>query len=199
MTTRIESMQTSTEIEFPILDVIEKRRSRRAYADKPVEAEKIQSLFEAVRWAPSGVNEQPWTYIYATKNQPELWNKIFEGLNESNKIWAKEAPLMVVSMARKTLSRNGQLNALAKYDLGGANAFLGLQAVELGLNIHQMGGYNAQTIRENLHIPDSYEVGVIMAIGYPGNPEALPEHLKQRELAPRMRFVQDQFVMNKTF
>jgi nitroreductase len=189
-----EKMKTSTEFESPILDVIQKRRSKRAYADLPVEGEKIQSLFEAARWAPSSMNEQPWTYIFATKDQTELWNMIFESLNESNKIWVNEAPVLVVSLARKNYA-----NASAKYDLGGANAFLGLQAAELGLNVHQMGGYSEQIIRGNLNIPDTYELGVIMAIGYPGDPETLPENLKQRELAPRVRFLQEEFVMNKSF
>ncbi len=194
-----EKMKTSTEFESPILDVIQKRRSKRAYADRPVEAEKIQSLFEAARWAPSSMNEQPWTYIYATKDQTVLWTRIFESLNESNKIWVKEAPVLVVSLARKNFARNDYSNASAKYDLGGANAFLGLQAAALGLNVHQMGGYSAQVICENLNIPETYELGVIMAIGYLGDPETLPENLKQRELAPRVRLLQEEFVMNKSF
>ena len=84
-------MQTSTDFESPVLEAIQNRRSRRAYLDQPIEPEKIQSLFEAARWAPSSVNEQPWMYIYATKDQPELYHKLFESLNESNKIWAQRA------------------------------------------------------------------------------------------------------------
>lgn len=195
----IDKMKTSTEFESPILEVIQNRRSKRAYSDRPVEVEKIQSLFEAARWAPSSMNEQPWTYIYATKDQPDLWNRIFESLNESNQVWVKNANVLVASLTRKNFTRNNQNNNSAKYDLGGANAFLGLQAAELGLNVHQMGGFSAQTLRQNLNIPDAYELGVIMAIGYPGNPDLLSENLKQRELAPRIRFLKEEFVMNKAF
>ena len=194
-----KNMKTSTEIESPILTVIQKRRSKRAYADRPVEPEKIHSFFEAARWAPSSMNEQPWVYLYATKEQAEMWNGIFESLNESNQVWVKDSPLLVVSLVRKNFTRNNNYNSSAKYDLGGANAFLSLQATELGLNVHQMGGYNPQIIRQNLNIPDSYELGVIMAIGYPGEPDALPEPLKQRELAQRVRLTQEEFVMNKSF
>lgn len=196
--TRID-MQTSADFESPVLETIQNRRSRRAYVDKPIEQEKIQSLFEAARWAPSSVNEQPWTYIYATKDQGELWQKLFETLNENNKTWAQHAPLLILSLARKNFIRNDQPNGSAKYDLGGANAFLSLQATHLGLNVHQMGGYDRQKAKENLNIPDTYELGVLMAIGYPGEPDMLPEHLKLRELAPRHRFLQEEFVMNKTF
>lgn len=192
-------METSSEIEWPVLNVIKHRRSRRAYSSRPIEDAKIKSLFEAARWAPSSMNDQPWTYIYATKEQPELWNKLFNSLNDNNKVWAKVAPLLVLSLARKNFALNGMPNSAAKYDLGGANAFLALQATELGLNIHQMGGYDHQKAIVNLHIPDSYELGVMIAIGYQDDPETLSENLKQREVAPRQRYVQQEFVMNTTF
>lgn len=190
---------TSTEFEAPVLEVIQKRRSLRAFADKPVEAEKIKSLFEAARWAPSSVNEQPWRYLYATRNQPERWNRIFETLNEGNKVWVKHAPLLIVSFAKKDFSRNSRPNASAIYDLGAANAFLSLQATALGLTVHQMGGFDKEKARVVLGIPGTFEMGVIMAVGYPGNPHELPDPLKQRELAPRIRNVQAEFVRNDSF
>lgn len=199
METITATIQTSSTIEAPLLDVIKNRRSKRAYLNQTVEPEKVRSLFEAARWAPSSVNEQPWTYIYATQDQPGLWSKIFDALNENNKVWVKEAPLLIVSLARKNFTGNGRLNTSAKYDLGGANALLSLQAVELGLNVHQMGGFNAELLRINLNIPEQFEIGVVMAVGYPGEPESLPELLKLRELAPRVRLLQEEFVMNKSF
>lgn len=193
------SVQISSELEAPVLKVIENRRSRRAYSSQSVEPEKIQSLFEAARWAPSSVNEQPWVYIYATKDQPELWNKIFEALNPNNQVWAKDAYLLVVSLSRKNYIRNGLANNSARYDLGAANAFLSLQAVELGLNVHQMGGYNPETARKNLSIPEEFDLNVIIAIGYPGNANALPDSLKLREEAPRQRYTTENFVYNRQF
>jgi nitroreductase len=189
----------SGDFESPILEVIQMRRSRRAYSNRLVEKENIASLFEAARWAPSSVNEQPWLYLYATKDQPELWNKIFEALNESNKVWAVNAPLLILSLARRNYLRNDRPNLSARYDLGAANAFLSLQAAHIGLNVHQMGGFNAEKVKENLNVPDHFESVVIMAIGYPGLADTLPAHLKEREMAPRERYVQQEFVMNKTF
>jgi nitroreductase len=195
----LAGMQKSAEFHSPILEVIQSRRSRRAYSDQPVELEKINSLFEAARWAPSSVNEQPWLYIYATKDQPELWSKIFDSLNDPNKIWATHSQLLIASLVRKNFTRNDMPNHSAKYDLGAANAFLSLQASHLGLNVHQMGGFKPQVLKENLNIPDNYDSVVIMAIGYPGEINMLPENLQQRERAPRERFLQQEFVMNKTF
>src|SRR6187455_3430826 len=143
-------MQKSTQVEHPLLEVIQKRRSKRAYLNKPIDQNTIDSLFEAARWAPSSNNEQPWVYIYATKDQTELWNKLFETLNESNKIWVENAPLLVLSVIRKNFLRNDQPNNSAKYDLGAANAFLSLQATHVGLNVHQLGGFNRQRATENM-------------------------------------------------
>jgi nitroreductase len=192
-------MQKSAEFESPILDAIRLRRSRRAYASDPVEKEKIMSLFEAARWAPSSVNEQPWLYLYATSDQTGLWEKIFDALTESNKVWAKSAPLLILSMIRKNFTRNDRPNVSARYDLGAANAFLSLQAAHFGLNVHQMAGFDPERAKSNLHIPDHLEPMVILGIGYPGDIESLPEHLKLREMAPRERYLQQEFVMNKSF
>lgn len=189
----------SSAIEAPVLKVIETRRSGRAYSDRVVAPEKIQSLFEAARWAPSSVNEQPWVYIYATKEQPELWGKIFDTLNPGNQVWAKDAFVLVVSLTRKNHLRNGMVNTSARYDLGAANAFLSLQAVELGLNVHQMGGFDPEKVRRNLNIPVEYDLNVILAIGYPGDAATLPDNLKLREVAPRQRYTKEAFVYNQSF
>lgn len=192
-------MYKSTQLEYEVSDLIVHRRSRRAYSPQPIEPEKIHSLFEAARWAPSSMNEQPWAYLYATQDQPALWNALLDVLNESNRVWAKEAPLLVLSMARKTLLRNGAPNGSAKYDVGAANALLSMQATQLGLNIHQMGGYDRQKAIQIFNIPDTHEPLVIMAIGYLGSADNLSDQLKQREIAPRERYTQEFFVMNKPF
>ncbi len=192
-------MQKSGEIESPILDVIRNRRSRRAYSATPIELEKIDSLFEAARWAPSSVNEQPWLYMYATNEQPELWGKMFDALNEGNKAWAHKASLIIVSLVRRNFLRNGMPNPSARYDLGAANAFLSLQATALGLNVHQIGGFNTEKIINNLSIPADYEPVAILVIGYPGKTDDLPDHLRKRELAPRERYQKNVFVMNRAF
>lgn len=199
METPVINMEKSTEIEMALLKAIELRRSRRAYSERPVEGEKIQSLFEAARWAPSSSNEQPWTYIYATKDQQELWGKIFDTLNDSNKVWAERAPLLIMTLVRKNFIKNDRPNPSARYDLGAANAFLSLQATHVGLNVRQLGGFDREKAKVNLNVPDTHDVVVALAIGYEDVPEILPEHLRLRELAPRERYKADTFVLNHTF
>lgn len=186
----------TSNIEYPIAEVIKHRRSGRSYANQPVKQEVINALLEAARWAPSSMNEQPWRYIYATKESP-LWEKIIDTLMEGNKIWAKNAPLLLLSLAKKNFDRNGQPNNSARYDLGAANALLSIQATELGLNVHQMGGFDGNKVRTNLNIGDEFEIGVIMAIGYPGDAAQLPDALRERERAPRLRMAQSEFVLNE--
>lgn len=191
--------EQSTEFEHPVADLIKDRRSIRAFSSKTVDEETIKSLFEAARWAPSSSNEQPWMYIYATPDQSALWDKLFDALNEGNRIWVKNAPLLIASLARKTFGRNGNRNVFAKHDLGAANTLLSLQAVTLGLQSHQMGGYDAEKLRSNLNLPDDLEEGSMIAVGYPGDVSNLPDRLREREIAPRERLKQNAFVLNRSF
>lgn len=181
-----------------VLDLIVRRRSLRAYSDAPLTATQINTLFEAARWAPSSVNEQPWQYIYAVRGE-DLWDVIFETLSEGNRAWAKDAPLLVVSLARTTFLRNGRPNPSAMYDLGGANAILSLQATAMGLNVHQMGGYDHAGLRQVLRVPSGVELGVVMAIGFPGDADQLPEPLRERERMPRVRRPVSDFVMDRPY
>ena len=191
--------ERSAGIEYPVAPEIAGRKSIRAYSNQPVDEAHIRSLFEAVRWAPSSTNEQPWMYIYATADQSPLFEKMRSALSEFNRAWADSAPLLVLAMTRKTFTKNGQPNAHAEYDLGGANAFLSLQAVHLGMQVRQMAGFNKETAIRELNIPEGYEPVVFIAIGYPGDPDTLPEKLRTRELAPRERYKQQSFVMNGPF
>jgi nitroreductase len=192
-------MQKSKEVAYPVSDLIRNRRSIRSFSGEPVNEGKIRSLFEATRWAPSSTNEQPWYYLYVTRDQNELWDKYIDCLTDNNKIWAKGAALLIFSMSRKQFTRNNLDNAHALYDLGGANSFLAIQAVELGLQVRQMAGFNIDKVKENLGVPDNFIPGVFIAVGYPGNVASLPEYLQVREAAPRERFIQEEFVANGLF
>ena len=64
---------------------------------------------------------------------------------------------------------------------------LSVQATELNLFLHQMGGFNSAKAKEEFQIPDEYEAVSIIAVGYEGNPDALPENLRAREVGERKR------------
>ena len=46
-----------------MIEAIAKRKSIRSFADKKVEAEKVESILRAAMRAPSGINGQPWEFV----------------------------------------------------------------------------------------------------------------------------------------
>jgi nitroreductase len=170
--------------------------SPRAFADQPVEREKIQSLLEAARWAPSSFNEQPWVFIIATADHPAEHQKLLSCLKEGNQIWAHKAPLLILTVAKMHFDHNGQANRHAYHDVGLAVGNLVVQAAALDLVIHQMAGIRSDKIRECYSLPAGYEAVTGIAVGYMGDSNNLPEPLREQELAPRSRKSLREFVFS---
>jgi nitroreductase len=171
----------------PVHELISRRWSPRAFSEREVTSEQLVSLLEAARWATSSYNEQPWRFIVARKSDPETYDKLLGSLMELNQLWARSAPVLILSLAKKTFTHNGTPNLYAMHDAGMAFSNLALQATALGLSVHFMGGFNRAAARTAFHIPDDYELGAVAAIGYAGDPETLPENFRQAELTPRTR------------
>ena len=188
-------MLNPTPTDVPLNDLVRKRWSPRAFADQSVAPEVLHSLFEAARWAPSSSNEQPWAYIAATKDDPANFAKMLSILVEFNAGWAKYAPVLALSIAHLHMQKDGSANHLARHDVGSASAQLTFEAVSRGLLVHQMAGFDADKARQVLAIPQDWAPVAAMAIGYPGDPQSLPEKLRERELAPRVRKPLSEFVM----
>lgn len=169
-------------------ELIKKRRSIRAYSEKPVPPQDLQLLLEAARWAPSAMNEQPWRFIYAAKNEnPSGYQKLLDCLVEGNRIWAQHAPVLLLTVAQTSFVATGKDYTHAWHDVGLATGNLLTQATELELYVHLMGGFSADKAKELLQLPDGYEPVAMATIGYLGDLEQLPENLQVRELAPRTR------------
>lgn len=183
----MSALQKTAETSAPIHDVISQRWSPRAFDSRPVEPDKLRSLFEAARWAASSYNAQPWFFIVATKNDSEDFRKILDCFIEFNQSWAKNAPVLALSVARLKFEHNGEPNRHAFHDVGQAAATLALQATHLGLQVHQMAGILPDKARQIFSIPEGYEAVAGFAIGYPGDHNVLPDQLRQRELEPRSR------------
>lgn len=180
----------------PIHALIRDRWSPRAFADKPVEPRILASLFEAARWAPSSNNEQPWSYLVATKDNHEEFAKMLSVLVDFNAGWAKNAPVLALAISRMTLHNNGTPNRNAFYDTGAASALLTVEATAQGLSVHQMAGFDPLKAKQVFEIPDDCEPIAAMAVGYPGDPESLPGKLRDREIAPRTRKPLSEIVMS---
>ncbi len=175
-------------------ELIAKRWSPVAFDSRPVEEEKLQLLFEAARWAPSGRNGQPWRFIYAQKEMAE-YVLLFELLHEGNKKWARTAPLLVLGLAQVISTYKNRPNRLAMYETGMAVSNLLLQATYMGLYVHQMGGFDHERAKEVLVIPTRYEPCAMMAIGYKGELTQLSEEFQERENGERHRMEISQFLV----
>lgn len=187
-------MEKPADIDHPIHDLLRRRWSPRAFSDRTVEPEKLRSLFEAARWAPSSNNEQPWHFIIGTKADPSAHDRLFQCLKEGNKKWTFRAPVLMLSVARVNFEDDGTPNRHAFHDTGMAVFSLVIQATALGLTVHQMAGFDVEKARADLKILSGYEPVAMIAVGYPGDPAELPDYLRERELKPRERKAMAEFV-----
>ena len=180
-------------------ELITKRWSPYSFDSRSVTDEDLRSLFEAARWAPSSYNEQPWNYIVAKKENPEEFQRLLSCLVDGNQVWAKAAPVLALGIAKLRFARNDQPNRAAIHDLGLAAGNLVVEATARGLWVHQMIGILPDKAREIYAIPEGYEPLTGIAIGYEGDPKALPEGLRERDLARRPRKPLKEFVFSQTW
>src|SRR5512135_96154 len=101
--------------DHPIFDLLARRWSTRAFADRSVNGATLASLFEAARWAPSSGNGQPWSFLVATRDDAAEHDRLASVLNPGN-AWARKAPVLALSVA--TLDRADKPNRHAYHDLG---------------------------------------------------------------------------------
>ena len=175
--------------QVPINDLIASRWSGRAYdPSRDIDDEDIISLLEAARWAPSCYGDQPWRYIICNKAiNASAWNSALDCLSEGNRNWASNAPVLILAVADTKLRRNGNPNRWGQYDTGAASMNICLQATELGLMVHQMGGFDADKSKQLFSIPEQFVPMAMMAIGYQLPINKIKDELKERELTERGR------------
>ena len=179
--------------DYTILEIFKQRWSPRAFTDRIVSEEKLNSMFEAAKWAASSSNEQPWEYYYALK-ETEGWNKLFKCLDEGNQKWVQNATVLMACIANKKFKRNGKDNPTAEHDLGLANSHLFLQAVAEGFYMHGMAGFFPEKVHEALNLSEDKKVVCMMAGGYLGEPEMLDEKNEKSEKEQRERKPLSEFV-----
>jgi nitroreductase len=189
-------MKNPAPAEYPVHELIRERWSPRAFSRKEISSEDLRSLFEAARWAPSSSNEQPWAFIVATRNDNENFSKALQPLVEFNANWAKNAYVLGFAVAELAFAKNNAPNRNAHYDTGAAMSQLTTEATSRGIFVHQMAGFDPDTAREVFEIPTGWDAIAAFAMGYPGDPDSLPQPYRDRETAPRVRKPIRDFVMN---
>jgi len=187
-------MRKKINADYPINNLSVKRWSPRAFSDKHVEKEKLQSIFEAARWSASAFNAQPWRFLVAYKGD-DKYLKIMETLVEFNQLWAAKATVLILNCYQINFSHNGKPNHTAQYDLGQAVAHYSLEAINQGLCLHQMTGFDADKANELFGLGAEIKAFSVTALGYLGDVSSLPEDMQKMELAESKRMQQKDFLL----
>jgi nitroreductase len=174
---------------------IKNRWSPIAFSEKEVNKEMIQLLFEAARRAPSARNEQPWSYYYVKRENQESFNDILHLLTGNNPGWAKEAQLLIISVMKKNYDHKNRPNGKALHDIGAANVSIAIQAAEMGLQVHQMGGFDKEKATAFLQLDqENYEPVTVFAVGFADEERPLTDVLTQRKQQSQKRKEIKEFV-----
>lgn len=162
-------------------ELIQNRWSPRAFSEQSISKEDFFILLKAAQKAASSMNEQPWRFVYAFKEDKQHFNRLLACLMESNQIWAKDASILMCTIAKSTFTKNNKPNAHAWHDVGLAVGNLSAQATAMGIYLHQMGGFYQDKAIDKLGIPEDYEPVSFIALGYLGDASQLPERLQTLE------------------
>ncbi|SEI10982.1 MULTISPECIES: nitroreductase family protein [unclassified Leifsonia] len=181
-----EAATRTADTSAPLLTTLAERWSPRAF-DPSAEVDEtvLRSALEAARWSPSASNTQPWRFIVARRGTAEF-DTIVANLQGFNQAWAGAAAVLIVAAA-EVVDADGRERRWATYDLGQAVAHLTIQAHHDGLYAHQMGGFEPEGLRQAFDLDERFEPVSVTAIGVLGDPESLPDPLRERESAPRSR------------
>ena len=170
-----------------ILEIIKERWSPYSFSSSDVEEFKLKAMFEAAGYAPSSNNEQPWSFVYATRNDGNIFDDYLGFLADSNRLWASKAYCLIISMARMKYALSGKPNRFAFHDTGMAVGNLLLQAQALDVFVHQMGGYSVEKVKEYFRLESDIEPVAMMAVGYLGDGQGLTDELLKRDEQRRPR------------
>jgi nitroreductase len=180
-----------------IHDIIKKRKSTVLFSSQSIDNEILIELFEAARWAPSSNNLQPWRFIFAIKGDL-YYNKFLECMNETNKVWASKAPVLLLTIAQ-SITDDQKENIYAWHDTGMAYSNLVFQAISSGLSIHPMGGFDKTKARLMAKVPTNYEPVIMAAIGYLSKLLDFDEFLINKEKRERIRRPLKELVFHGSF
>ena len=185
-------LQNIANTDYEIFALLKQRYSPRTFGNEKIKKQHLRLLFEAVRCSASSSNIQPWRFIYAEKGS-ENFEKIVDCLSDTNKKWAPDAPILMLSVYKEQM-KGGKENFHAPHDLGLGLGNMTVQAQYLCIGVHHMAGVDWKKAQQVFNVPEGYHVNTAIALGYyGGNLEMLPNELQEKEIAERKRMPQEDF------
>jgi nitroreductase len=150
-----------------VLQAIKLRRSVRAYSPRPIPDDVMQRMREALRYAPSACNLQPWRFIFVT--EPKLRRDLARAAKEQ--MWMADAPVIVVACGypAQAYPRMGGKYSSLDIDIAIALDHLTLAAVAEGLGTCWIGAFHEQQVKPILGIPEGVRVLAMVPLGYPAS------------------------------
>lgn len=195
MLTREEQirLENIADTDHEIFALLKQRYSPRTFKNKRIPAQQQKQLFEAARWAASSGNSQPWKFLY-TEKSTDAFDQIYYCLDKAIQKWAHNAQILILTACKSEQQGNPDLVKEA-YDLGLSLGSMTIQAQYMGIALHHIFDFDEEKIEGVFSTPEDYHLVSVVAVGYYGGElEALPEDLQQKEVAPRTRYPQSQFV-----
>lgn len=149
-----------------VMETIKLRKSVRSFEDRPVEEEKLTSLLEAARLAPSASNRQEWRFVVV--REAEMRGKLGSAAN--NQAFVGKAPVVFACCAESDNHRMSCGQLCYPINLAIAIDHIALAAVELGLGTCWIGAFQEDKVKALLGIPDEVRVVELLVLGYPEDP-----------------------------
>ncbi len=156
-----------------LVKIMQQRQSCRHFADKKVEDEKLVACISAASLAPSACNTQPYHFFVC--NTPETTATAAEFIRtETVNKWVGEAKAFVIvtqEHADIPASIPGAWKDFRHFDIGLMLENFCLEATEQGLGTCILGCFNEEKLKEKFRIPSPKKIALIVAVGYPADPE----------------------------
>jgi nitroreductase len=156
-------------------EVIEKRRSVRKYAGTAVPEAKLQRIMDAVNWAPTACNLQPFRFLVL--RSPERKQPVCECYSQP---FLAQAPLLVVALGnREQAWKRLDGSSAHVIDVSIAMEHLVLAAAAEGLGTCWICAYDQQKMHRNLRLDPEWDVVAITPLGYPSPDCAEPKRRRK--------------------
>jgi nitroreductase len=192
MSTAVRTPTTATADVPALHPLLADRHSPRAFdATATVTGEQVGLLLDAARWAPSASNTQPWRFL-AGRRGDRAFDALLAALAPANQAWARDAAALVL-VAAETADDEGTPRPWAVYDAGQAAGHLTAQASALGLSVRQMGGFIPADLPA---LPERVTPLVVIAVGVPLAPDAIPADHPAHRLGARIRRPLDELLLD---
>ena len=163
-----------------IIDIIKSRRSIRKFTSEPVSEELVETILEAGRWAPSGLNNQPWRF--AVIRDAGLRQAISELTHYSKIVMAAQVLITVFLDTEKSYHREKDIQAI-----GACLQNMLLEAHSLGLGTVWLGEIirSNEQIKAILGLARKLDLMAVVALGHP---DGKPKSVKRKPLADLIVF-----------